>query len=227
MNFKQFNLTQFLDVKQSSWTFIPSPPAKGTIYSRSIFFSSSPSSWWWRLHLRILGGNGKPRSTGWVNDRPNSTKAGFHQLRVALQRLKNSWEKRFQQLQSDGVKGGRERKIRGFFGSFRRSFQGVETQIGTHSNPNHWFGAWWGIILSYLVRWFWWFQENVSKSLMHFVGETCFIGLQYIFFVGTYPLKLVIQFTIVLQSYRWWLKSCTTWDVWNPINNGNNYLSTG
>ena len=25
----------------------------------------------------------------------------------------------------------------------------------------------------------------------------------------------------------WWLKSCTTWDVWNPINNGKNYLSTG
>ncbi len=21
----------------------------------------------------------------------------------------------------------------------------------------------------------------------------------------------------------WWLKSCTTWDVWNPINNGINY----
>ena len=28
-------------------------------------------------------------------------------------------------------------------------------------------------------------------------------------------------------SYCWWLKSCTTWDVWNPINNGKNYLSTG
>ena len=29
------------------------------------------------------------------------------------------------------------------------------------------------------------------------------------------------------ESYCWWLKSCTTWDVWNPINNGINYLSTG
>ncbi len=27
--------------------------------------------------------------------------------------------------------------------------------------------------------------------------------------------------------YCLWLKSCTTWDVWNPINNGKNYLSTG
>ncbi len=26
------------------------------------------------------------------------------------------------------------------------------------------------------------------------------------------------------QRYCWWLKSCTTWDVWNPINNGINYL---
>ena len=30
-----------------------------------------------------------------------------------------------------------------------------------------------------------------------------------------------------IQSYCWWLKSYTTWDVWNPINNGINYLSTG
>ncbi len=29
------------------------------------------------------------------------------------------------------------------------------------------------------------------------------------------------------HCYCWWLKSCTTWDVWNPINNGKNYLSTG
>ena len=29
------------------------------------------------------------------------------------------------------------------------------------------------------------------------------------------------------ELYCWWLKSCTTWDVWNPINNGIYYLSTG
>ena len=28
---------------------------------------------------------------------------------------------------------------------------------------------------------------------------------------------------IVHTWYCWWLKSCTTWDVWNPINNGINY----
>ena len=26
--------------------------------------------------------------------------------------------------------------------------------------------------------------------------------------------------------YSWWKKSCTTWHVWNPVNNGINYLST-
>ncbi len=27
-------------------------------------------------------------------------------------------------------------------------------------------------------------------------------------------------------DYCWWKKSCTTWDVSNPVNNGTNYLST-
>ena len=30
-----------------------------------------------------------------------------------------------------------------------------------------------------------------------------------------------------MKYYCWWLKACTTWDVWNPISIGNNYLSTG
>ena len=29
-----------------------------------------------------------------------------------------------------------------------------------------------------------------------------------------------------MYPYCWWKKSCTTWDVWNPVNNGKNYLST-
>ena len=52
-------------------------------------------------------------------------------------------------------------------------------------------------------------------------------------------LRLSLSFAWVLQRESsqfnlnsgvrncWWLKSCTTWDVWNPINNGINYLSTG
>ncbi len=30
-----------------------------------------------------------------------------------------------------------------------------------------------------------------------------------------------------ILTYCWWKKSCTTWLVWNPANNGINYLSTG
>ena len=29
------------------------------------------------------------------------------------------------------------------------------------------------------------------------------------------------------NSYCWWTKSCISWDVWNPVNNGISYLSTG
>ena len=31
----------------------------------------------------------------------------------------------------------------------------------------------------------------------------------------------------LMSTDCWWLKSCNTWDVWNLINNGINYLSTG
>ena len=29
------------------------------------------------------------------------------------------------------------------------------------------------------------------------------------------------------SNYRWWKKSCTTWDVWNPVNNGIFTISSG
>ena len=33
--------------------------------------------------------------------------------------------------------------------------------------------------------------------------------------------KILLKTCVYLQpTYCWWLKSCTTWDVWNPINNG-------
>ena len=32
---------------------------------------------------------------------------------------------------------------------------------------------------------------------------------------------------IYAMQYCWWKKFCTTWDVWNLVNNGRNYLSTG
>ena len=43
----------------------------------------------------------------------------------------------------------------------------------------------------------------------------------------TYCTVFIISKQLVQKWYCWWLKSCTTWDVWNPIKNGINYLSTG
>ena len=37
----------------------------------------------------------------------------------------------------------------------------------------------------------------------------------------------VCFFQLKLLWYCWWKKSCTAWDVYNPVNNGINYLSTG
>ena len=35
------------------------------------------------------------------------------------------------------------------------------------------------------------------------------------------------QLHLFLVTYCWWTKSCTAWYVWNLVNNGINYLSTG
>ena len=39
----------------------------------------------------------------------------------------------------------------------------------------------------------------------------------------TCSLSFSLQEKTKNTSYCWWLKSSTTWDVWNPINNGKNY----
>ena len=44
---------------------------------------------------------------------------------------------------------------------------------------------------------------------------TCPLVFQAFFFSG------------YVMRYCWWKKSCSTWDVWNPVNNGINYVSTG
>ncbi len=38
---------------------------------------------------------------------------------------------------------------------------------------------------------------------------------------------LIIPTCHKLGPYCWWKKSCTTWDVWNPVNNGIFSISTG
>ncbi len=40
---------------------------------------------------------------------------------------------------------------------------------------------------------------------------------------GNDPIWLIFFKWVETTNYCWWLKSCTTWDVWNPINNGKNY----
>ena len=35
--------------------------------------------------------------------------------------------------------------------------------------------------------------------------------------------SLIKSLSVVILSYCWWLKSCITRDVWNPVNNGRNY----
>ena len=38
-------------------------------------------------------------------------------------------------------------------------------------------------------------------------------------------LNRVAKYTSLKHGYCWWLKSCTTWDWQNPVNNGINYQS--
>ena len=45
--------------------------------------------------------------------------------------------------------------------------------------------------------------------------------------IATHRVNMSSPHQTSFQWYCWWLKSCTTWDVWNPINNGINYLSIG
>ena len=68
---------------------------------------------------------------------------------------------------------------------------------------------------------------------MKFAG---FVGISNMYFICHSRLAFVCFFFLIqgwmqkcfffcghAQWYCWWLKSCTTWDVWNPINNGINY----
>ncbi len=55
----------------------------------------------------------------------------------------------------------------------------------------------------------WWVETSSWRVL---VGDS-----------ASYRVKMVTgSFALPVMSYCWWLKSCTTWDVWNPINSGIN-----
>ncbi len=119
----------------------------------------------------------------------------------------------------------------------------------TSSDPHH---VWWGLsgegcystfwcFLSFLiyflfldqllVTWWFWFPLDPRKwkglgfdSGYHGCRNPRHLGPkppinQLVDWKSRWPNKNV-------ATYCWWLKSCTTWDVWNPKNNGKNYLST-
>ena len=70
-----------------------------------------------------------------------------------------------------------------------------------------WMYSWW----VYACKQGHYVYDGVSKKAPERVGGDLEIPLRFGF----------------STSYCWWLKFCTTWDVWNPINNGILYISTG
>ncbi len=81
----------------------------------------------------------------------------------------------------------------------------------------HFWRWWWILRLTYYLFLFSVFQVVILDWDHHqAIKKTFFWGGDW------YWLKM-----IGAKYYCWWLKSSTTWDVWNPTNNGINYLSTG
>ena len=78
-------------------------------------------------------------------------------------------------------------------------------------------------------------KMHVPKTFEHFTTNThrisqifCHRNIPNINVIYCpFNLSRIIPGTWILFYYYWWLKSCTTWDVWKPINTGKNYLSTG
>ena len=70
---------------------------------------------------------------------------------------------------------------------------------------------------------------NIGSIIIPYVQQTWSIvpsSTPNSFLISTYFLKL-LHFLTNAKYYCWWKKSCTTWDVQNPVNNGiSYYLST-
>ena len=73
--------------------------------------------------------------------------------------------------------------------------------------------------------------SNISQYVVIFSLAGCDTNTQTVVFnafFGNYPcpktkMAMVFHHQQIHRKYCWWLKSCTTKDVWNPINNGKNY----
>ena len=63
-----------------------------------------------------------------------------------------------------------------------------------------------------------------GANFEHHLENCSTVSLEKVILVGSTPHQGCNRHH---QKYCWWLKSCSTWDVWNPINNGINYLPTG
>ncbi len=64
-------------------------------------------------------------------------------------------------------------------------------------------------------------ENHISLNMSIQVLQTSWINMHH---TGSmYGTFTYIHFMIFMANYCWWLKSCTTWDVWNPVNNGKNY----
>ena len=65
----------------------------------------------------------------------------------------------------------------------------------------------------------WFYQHNPTHKVLNWAKISWICHLVWI-------CLLADRFCILIPPfgwYCWWLKSCTTWDIWNPINNGKNY----
>ena len=88
---------------------------------------------------------------------------------------------------------------------------------------------WWGHGISYChTESYCFFQTQNNENSLQLLDF-------YVFFYFFRTLPTLFQdfpnfstaFILTYEQCSAELKSCTTWDVWNPINNGINYISTG
>ena len=72
------------------------------------------------------------------------------------------------------------------------------------------------------------YQVPWKMNDLCFLKKGPFLLIKRMFYLPTINFQEIwLLFKGMKAWYCWWTKSCTTWDVWNPVNIGINYLSTG
>ena len=59
-----------------------------------------------------------------------------------------------------------------------------------------------------------------SKFRTIFMTHTIHVWYIYLPTFACFSWRNRVKCRYIYHTYCWWKKSCTTWDVWNPINNG-------